>query len=150
MLISINKYWNTLLNFKILEAVGYQGLTSVFVAESVSDSQLVKPKMCYKRLLSFLILCGVDKPYENEPERAYEVSEQKDDDDKSEYPVSEHHKLLRLHSVSSLWVFIIIFNQSLDPWNVEQRNEFRQSCQPDKLGPHDIREVLKWKCSNEV
>ena len=47
--------------------------------------------MCDKSLLSFFILSSIDESDKNEPERAYKICEQEDNDNKSEYPVSKHH-----------------------------------------------------------
>jgi len=80
---------------------------------------------------TFNICFGIDVFYTDKPERADEICNQEHDDDQSSDSEREHHKLLGLGSISSLWVFVIVFHESFHSRNVKECNEFCKSEKSD-------------------
>jgi hypothetical protein len=77
------------------------------------------------------ILFSVDVFHTDEPERAYEISNQEHDNDQSSDSKREHYKLLGLCSVCSLRVFVVVFDKSFYSRNIKQCNQFCKSEKSD-------------------
>lgn len=102
-------------------------------------------------MLLVQILLSIDISHKQKPKWANEICNQKHNDNQPGDSKRKHHKLLRLRSVRSLWVFVVILHKSLHPRNIKKSNKFGQSKQSNQLRPHNIFcDILKRKSSDEV
>ena len=76
---------------------------------------------------TFNISICIDVFNTDKPERADEICDQEHNDDQSSDSEGEHHKLLGLSSICSLWVFVIVFYESFNSRNVQEGNQFGKS-----------------------
>lgn len=101
-------------------------------------------------MATFNIDFGIDVFYTDEPEGTDEICNQEHDDDQTSNSKREHHQLLGLGSICSLWVFVVVFNKSFNTGNVQKSNEFCKSEKSDQLCPHNVSKVLERKGCNEI
>lgn len=101
---------------------------------SAAHVNLIKIPVALKGVITVYVLVGVDELDHPPPQAADLVCNNKSDQNESDDLVGVHGDLLRLDSVSSGRLVVVVLDKTLNLGNIEQLDQFGEPHQPKETG----------------